>query len=354
MTDARSRLRHLDRLDTPDVWLLATTFDPRPEKDEAASGHRSSKRSIAGIVAFAVFIAAGAFAWQAFRPVTRPGTALGPIEGTILWPERTTATLAATQSLADSHDPSVAWRLDPGEIATRFAEDVLGWGAPQTGYVVSVADEEAGAATVTLTRTPPPCPSPLPGATSTCPLPFAEERLTLRQAGTTGEAGVWSVTSVRASGLDLELDPGDVIRNDGTIQARWQLPAVAGDAVEGFAVSTGYEMGPGYPCEGGGREGPIRSDGSTRIAVYTSPGALAGTDCGPSPASYVWIATSVIPRGQGSATGMFLPVPFPQGSQTPTTPTTVRFYGLTVVPMLISLPETAPTSPSETASSEAG
>jgi hypothetical protein len=235
MTDAKTRLRPLDRLETPDVWRRATTLDPRPEMDEVASGQHGSKRWIAGVVAFAVFIAAGAFAWQALRPVTRPETSPGSIEGTILWPERTAAMLATTQSLADSGDPSVAWRLDPGEVATRFAEDVLGWGTPDTGYVVSVGEEGAGAATVTVTRSPVPCPSPLPGATSACPPPFADETLTLRQAGTTGETGVWSVTSVRASGLDLKLDPGDVIQNGGTIEARWHLPTES-EAVEGFAA----------------------------------------------------------------------------------------------------------------------
>jgi hypothetical protein len=322
-------------LETPDVWRRATTLDPRPERDELASGHRSSKRSVAGIVAFAVFIAAGAFAWQALRPVTTPETALGPIEGTILWPERTAAMLASAQSLADSGDPSVAWRLDPNEVATRFAEDVLGWGSPGSGYTVSTTQDGAASATAVVSRLPIHCPVPAPGTLPRCPPPFAEETLTLRQAGTTGETGVWNVTSVRASGLDLKLDPGDVIQNGGTIGARWHLPAAAG-AVEGFAASAGYEMGLGYPCGYGVRNGPSRSDGSTRLDVSPSPGALLGNHCGPLPASYAWIATSIIPRGKGSS--MFLPDPLYQGSSPPTTPTSVQFYGLTVVPMLVSLP----------------
>jgi hypothetical protein len=339
MTDAKSRLRPLDRLETPDLWRRATTLDPRSEMDEVASGHRSPKRSIAGIVAFAVFIAAGAFAWQALHPVTRPEAAFGPIEGTILWPERTTAALASAQSLADSGDPSVAWRLDPNEVATRFAEFVLGWGSPGSGYTVSTTQEGASAATVVVSRLPVHCPALAPRTTASCPPPFAEETLTLRQAGRLGETGVWSVASVRASGLDLKLDPGDVIQNGGTIEARWHLPA-AGRAVEGFAASAGYEMGPGYPCGGGERRGPIRSDGSIRIDVYSTPGALFGTHCGPLPASYAWIATSVIPRvPRGEGNSMFFPVPLYQGSSTPTPPTSV-LYGLTVVPMLVSLPGT--------------
>jgi hypothetical protein len=234
--------------------------------DEVASGRRSPKRSIAGIVAFAVFIAAGAFAWQALRPIMWPETALGPIEGTILWPERTTAALASAQSLADSGDPSVAWRLDPTEVATRFAEFVLGWGSPGSGYTVSTTQEGAAAATVVVSRLPVHCPVLAPGTTASCPPPFAEETLALRQAGTLGETGVWSVASVRASGLDLKLDPGDVIQNGGTIEARWHLPAT-GEAVEGFAASAGYAIGPGYPCGYGSMNGPDRSDGSKRLDV---------------------------------------------------------------------------------------
>jgi hypothetical protein len=336
MTDAKSHLRPLDRLETPDVWRRATTLDLRSEMDEVASGHRSSKRSIAGIVAFAVFIAAGAFAWQALRPTRQPPLNRSPIpiDGSILWPERTAGTLASTQSLVDGGNPSVVWRLDPEEVATRFAEDVLGWGSPQSGYTVSTTQEGGGAATVVVGRLPIHCPVQAPGTTPSCPPPFAEETLTLRQPGTLGGTGVWSVASVRASGLDLKLDPGDVIQNGGDIEARWHLPA-AGEAVEGFAASAGYEMGAGYPCEFELMNGPIRSDASTRLDVSVNPGALLGNHCGPLPASYAWVATSVIPRGEGSS--MFLPVPLYQGSSTPTPPTSV-LYGLTVVPMLISLP----------------
>ncbi len=272
MTDTNRRLRALDRLETPDVWRRATTLDPGSDVDEVASGHRSSRRSVAAIVAFAVFIAAGAFAWQALRPTRQPPLNRSPIpiDGSILWPERTADTLAITQSLADGGDPSVAWRLDPGEVATRFAENVLGWGSPQSGYTVSTTQQGWGAATVVVDRLPIHCPVPAPGTTPSCPPPFARETLTLRQPGTLGETGVWSVASVRASGLDLQLDPGDVIQNGGTIGARWHLPA-AGGAVEGFAASVGYEMGPGYPCGGGERRGPIRSDGSIRIDVYSTP-----------------------------------------------------------------------------------
>jgi hypothetical protein len=267
---------------------------------------------------------ARAFAWQALRPTRQPPLNRSPIPiaGSIVWPERTAGTLASTQSLADGGDPSVAWRLDPEKVATRFAENVLGWGSPQSGYTVSTTQEGGGAATVVVDRLPIHCPVRAPRTTPSCPPPFARETLTSRQPGTLGETGVWSVASVRASGLDLKLDPGDVIQNGGTIEARWHLPAARG-AVEGFAASAGYEMGLGYPCGYGVRNGPSRSDGSTRLDVSPSPGALLGNHCGPLPASYAWIATSVIPLGKTSA--MFLPDPLYQGSSTPTTPTSVQF-----------------------------
>ena len=107
-------------------------------------------------------------------------------------------------------------------------------------------------------------------------------------------------------------------------------------------------MGPGYPCEELELRGPFRANGGTRLEVYLRPGAaLRGLDCGSLPASYAWIGTYIVPHGKTAS--MSLSVPFLLGSQTATTPTSVRFYGLTVVPMLVGLPDAA-MSPSGTAS----
>src|SRR3954453_2562441 len=89
--------------------------------------HSTVKRVVTGVVAFAVFALAGVFAWHAFRPDEHGSTAgtPGDVAGTLIWPERTDAGLAATQAQADSGDGSVSWRLDPKQVATHFAEDVL-------------------------------------------------------------------------------------------------------------------------------------------------------------------------------------------------------------------------------------
>ena len=172
-------------------------------------------------MAFAVFIAAGAFAWQALRPVTRPETAQGPIDGSILWPERTAAALASTAVAGRQRrsERRVAV-LDPKRWQPDSRWTCSGGVCTVPGYVVSVADNGAGAATATLTPRPDMCPSPPSGSTPVCPLPSSEELLTLRQAGGTGDTGVWSVTEARASGLDLRLAPGAVVPNGGTIGAR--------------------------------------------------------------------------------------------------------------------------------------
>lgn len=60
MSDLRSRLHGLDSLDAPDVWERATKLDPRGPDPEPASD-RTSRRIVAGVVALAVFVAAGAF-----------------------------------------------------------------------------------------------------------------------------------------------------------------------------------------------------------------------------------------------------------------------------------------------------
>ena len=207
--------------------------------------------------------------------------------------------LASAQSLADSDDPSVAWRLDPNEVATRFAEDVLGWGSRGSGYTVSTTREGAAAATAVVSRLPVHCPVLAPGTTASCPPPFAEETLTLRQAGTLGETGVWSVTSARASGLDLNLAPGDVVPNGSNIDARVSLPATSA-AIHGFEAVGGTDVGTGVMCEVETSGARLPSNVSTVVSVYQRPDAKTGTECGPSPVSYAWIGTVVRPRCHGA------------------------------------------------------
>src|SRR3954470_9592569 len=140
--DWRPDLGVLDHLEMPaDVRdRVGKTNVPLPPE------HTTAKRMVAGVVAFAVFALAGVFAWQAFRPNEQGSVAgtPGEVTGTLIWPERTDAGLAAAQAQADSGDASVTWRLDPKQVATRFAEGVLGWGQPGLGsYEVSIGGSDA-------------------------------------------------------------------------------------------------------------------------------------------------------------------------------------------------------------------
>src|SRR5919201_2980851 len=100
----------LDRLEMPaSVRQRVGQTPTMPEP-----GRPLGRRLVTIGVAFAVFLAAGAFAWQAFRRPSTSQPVAGPASsahGTILWPERTTADLASTQALVDGGDSSVDWRL---------------------------------------------------------------------------------------------------------------------------------------------------------------------------------------------------------------------------------------------------
>ena len=232
-------LRRLNGLRAPDG--LRARVDEGPKGDALPPDPGSRQRLIAGVVAVVVFISAGAFAWRALQPApTTPSVAgrASGVDGTILWPERTQAALDATQSRADAGDPDVAWRLDPKAVATRFAEDVMGWRTPDGTYIVDVAasPSPSGSIEVSLDRYAIPCPSPMPGGPPTgCPPPYEGEQLTLVQAGTVGERGIWSVAEVRASGFDLALHAGDLLSNGDSVSGHVTFPSTA-DAVPDFAI----------------------------------------------------------------------------------------------------------------------
>jgi hypothetical protein len=255
-------LRDLDVLDR--LEMPATVRDRVGKSGHRSpSGHPLGRRLITIGVAFAVFVGAGVFAWQAFRtsPRTPSSSPLESIDGTILWPEQTGQDLAAAQALADSGDPSVAWRLDPKEVATRFAEDVLGWGTPGGKYEVTlgaISQPQSTASeqilTATLSRYAIPCPTPFPGEQMACPPPFSTEVVSLRQPGTTGASGVWTVAAVRAIGLDLDIDPGALVQNGDSIDGDIGFPATAPET-SGYTAQGGFFVGQDRDCSSGSVEG---------------------------------------------------------------------------------------------------
>jgi photosystem II stability/assembly factor-like uncharacterized protein len=302
------------------------------ESPAAPPTTRRSSRIVTAVVAFAVFIAGAAFVWQAFAPgPTAIHPASDTVAGTTLWPERSGAVLAKTQGLADAGAQSVAWRLDPKEVAGRFADEILGWGpaTSATGgirYVVRVDPSwKVGdpSALVTVSQLAPPCPSPPPGQAGTCPPPFSSEAVTVRQLGTTGEGGIWSVTSVVASDLSLRLAPGQQVANgtqvDGAISfaSTWQ-------AVTGFHAQAGYHVGTRNVCDVSQANDAPQGNGAL-LSVSVDPNACNET----TPPGYAWIETGtdvVMPSGSVKD-----PLRFGGNAISP------RFYGLTLVPFTLSV-----------------
>src|SRR5512142_2365622 len=97
----REQMNGLDELEMGELWSEARRRTPRAQPEPPPPGRSTSSRILAAVVAFAVFIVAGAFAWQALRPgpttVQAPGDGVSGVE---LWPERTAPDLAQAQALA--------------------------------------------------------------------------------------------------------------------------------------------------------------------------------------------------------------------------------------------------------------
>jgi len=326
MGDLKAKLHGLDRLDAPDLWERATSIEPEgPDPD---TSHKPGPRRLtAAVVSIALFIVAGAFAWTAFRPDTTPGVipvSPASADGAILWPERTGADLQAVQLRADDGDASVAWRFDPKEVAIRFAEQVMGWGSPEGRYVAAKAPDDfpAGVVAYSLRRYAIPCPSPAPGAfSSTCPPPFEGESLVLQQKTTLGEGGIWSVTEVRATPLNLQVEPGEALKEESRIQGTLDIAP----AVPSTTANAGVQIGTKGDCFIGASQ-PQEGDFSLPVRFPE------GESCGSQPA-YAWAATE--PPGQ--LVGLTVPDPFSSSADKPR-----LLYGLTAVPfMVVTTPSTS-------------
>jgi len=351
MRELKDRLRVLDAAQAPDLWPDAQHRTPRAQPEPPTPARPASSRIAAGVVAFVVCIAATVFVWQAFRPGPGRGSVHAPgegVAGVALWPERTAADLAQTQALADSGDPSVTWRLDPKEVAIHFAEDVLGWGKPVTdsgGVHYAVALDPSwspgdSSATMSVSQLAIPCASPLPGEAMTCPPPFEGETLTLKQLGATGQAGVWSVTEVRASGFDLALSAGDHLHSGDTVSGHVSFPPTA-DAVHDFVAQSGFMVGTDPDCTSGSNVGGTQ-EGGISIDVTVSRAGWAADGCDATSPGFVFIATASVPPCPNEVIGcnVVALVSSPlSGSYHP-------LFGLTAVPTSMSVLEDSSTESS--------
>jgi hypothetical protein len=285
---------------------------------------------VSAAVALAVFVAAGAFAWNAFRPDPTPGiipTSPASIDGTILWPERTGSDLEAVQQRADQGDPSTGWRLDPEQVTVRFAEQVLGWGEPEGRYAITASPDISapGTAEFSLDRYAVPCPSPPPDSTlSNCPPPFERESVVLGQKATIGEGGIWSVTQTVATHMRLNVEPGDHLADGSRIGgaldfAQYDPPTVG---------TAGSQIGTEGDCFIGSSQ---PQSGAFTLAVRFPE----GISCGSQPA-YAWAATE--PSGQ--VKGLQSPDPFLSSSSDQRT-----LYGLTAAPFIVGSEPSATATP---------
>ena len=300
MTDRwRVALRDLDDLG-PDESVYRRARQG-PSHPETPDGPGRAKRLVAGVTAVAVFALAAGFAWRALRP-TGESVAVAPAPGSVvalgedgstLWPENTAAGLKASQAEADAGN--LAWRLDPEEVATRFANQVLGWNPGNYGVDTTVTTSRQGSVTgvtARLTRYALPCPAPVNGHMGPMCAGGAED-IALAEPVTTGAGGIWSVVSVSAPtspAAALEVQPGLVIANDGT-----SVGSVEGvDLATTMAGSFIGDVGGGGSCEVAGGE----SQEGPRVAIDVSvrPDAASATDCGPAPPGFVWAGAA---RGLG-------------------------------------------------------
>lgn len=349
MRTLRNRLRALDRLATPDVWQRAKSLDLGPSSDALPTPARRSSRVVGIVVAFAVFIPAGVFGWRALQPT---GATHSPPEdstvGAILWPERTEAELAATQADADAGDPGVAWRLHPEDVAARFADEVLGWGSPTTPtgdlrYAVAVdpgSSHGVSSAVVTVAQPALPCPSPPPGQPITCPPPYATEELTLRRA-TTDETAVWTVTAVRALGFGLDLAAGDEIGNGGSISGHVTFPSTTRDTPD-VVAQYGFAVGRDGDCSGGSVLGirPV-TDGDISFTASVGEQGWAADGCGADAAGFAFVASASVHSCPKDVLGCPVVVLVPPDLGTNHVP----LYGLTAIPMSVSVSPTSTASP---------
>jgi len=138
---------------------------------------------------------------------------------TSLWPEHDEGSLAAAQSAVDANDQTAQWRIDPGQVGTRFSEQILGWTDPS----VSVDQPWTPSGGTPHVRVGV-CPS------SGCPArgPNSTEILLLAQLDRVGTGGVWSVVSAEA---------GDVIRHPLDIAKIGDLTLEAGRRLDPFTMS---------------------------------------------------------------------------------------------------------------------
>jgi len=133
---------------------------------------------------------------------------------------------------------------------------------------------------------------------------------------------VVSVTAPASPTAALEVQPGQVIANDGTSAGSVEGVDLALTTAGSFIGDVGGR-GSCEAAQGGSQEGP-----RVAIDVTVRPDAVAGTDCGPAAPGFVWAGAAVDPEMKQ------LTDPLDGGTV---------FVSFAAVPIVVSIPENVPT-----------
>ncbi|MEO8477809.1 MAG: hypothetical protein ABI572_12290 [Actinomycetota bacterium] len=201
----------------PDLERLADRVDTGPGALERLRSRRRRKairqRIVAGTMAGVLGVGAAAVVWVAFHGngETPSVTIYAPPRVPTVWPEsglEGEETPRVVQSRADDHDPEVAWRRSPDKVVHAFVASVLGWSEPdvRSQYPgLETSRRWYSAAEIA-------CP---PGTLCNRSGPFLD--IEVVQPARQGEGGIWSVATVRSSGLRIVAHESDPPRS-GTIR----------------------------------------------------------------------------------------------------------------------------------------
>lgn len=263
MSDLRIRLEQLGDRARPAVDAFARL--------EQVRRRRLRKRRVAtAVVALLVATAGSLSAFVAFRG--GEPLAGGSEDGFFaLWPERTLDDALVAQEEVDAGDPDAQWRLDPQDVALRFATESLGW---KNAAMTSLEPLDSGPVDVSIVD--------VWGS-------WDIRRQTVvtidRLVGGDGSgvwtsSGVWSVIAVRSPEFDLRADAGVGV-------ALGQSIPVSTTLVEGTEVAVG--VAGTAPCTGFHEQTAEVRDGH-----LTFPVEGVGIGC----AGYLYALTPSTPVGQ--------------------------------------------------------
>jgi len=340
--DLGERFREADQISTPDLWEEIERREPR-----ATRPGPGRHRAVTVFVALVVAVAGVAFAVIAFRPGQSPVPAASTTSPFLsLWPQRSVelgpallSDIGVVQRKADDGDPSATWQLSPTEVATRFANEVMGW---PTVTVEPTGTNPEGSVVVTVhygiiygaqgcLQLGSGGQTPASGNCSGFPLAMGHE-ITLVQPGVKGTGGIWEVVEVHpvtSSEFDLGVSRGEALTAGQTLRFDFlDVPPGAVGLVASFDCARPLDV-----------EGTVEVDPNHSIGTLTVPDlAPQGEGCiVPSPNGYLY-AYSAFPPDSAVRAGD----PFKSS---------VQIGEVAIVPVVLSRPEVSESPSPETAPS---